>query len=56
MYGHSDWRSVSAYAVTPMATLVQNGLLTGDGQGKLLPTKTMTRAEMAVLLARALTF
>lgn len=56
MYGYSDWRSVSAYAVTPMATLVQNGLLTGDGQGKLLPTKTMTRAEMAVLLARALTF
>ena len=56
LYSYSDWRSVSAYAVDSVAVLVQNGLLSGDDQGRLLPGRTMTRAELAVLLARTLTF
>ena len=55
LYGFSDWQSVSAYARGPMSVLVQNGLLSGDDKGWLLPGQTMTRAEMAVVLARTLT-
>ena len=55
LYGFSDWQSVSAYARGPMSVLVQNGLLSGDDKGRLLPGQTMTRAEMAVVLARTLT-
>ena len=55
LYSFADWQSVSAYARGPLSVLVQNGLLSGDNQGRLLPGNTMTRAEMAVVLARTLT-
>lgn len=55
LYSYSDWQSISSYAREPMAVLVKNGLFSGDNQDRLRPTQTMTRAEMAVVLARALT-
>lgn len=55
LYGYSDWQSISPYARDAMAVLVKNGLLSGDDQGRLSPSQAMTRAEMAVVLAKAVT-
>lgn len=55
LYGYSDWQSVSGYARSSMAVLVENGIFSGDNMGRLMPGQTMTRAEMAVVLARTLT-
>ena len=55
LYGYSDWQSISPYARNAMAVLVKNGLFSGDTQGRLRPLQTMTRAEMAVVLAKAVT-
>lgn len=55
LYGYSDWQSVSSYARNAMSVLVKNGLFSGDTQGRLRPGQTMTRAEMAVVLAKAVT-
>lgn len=52
--GFPDASSVSDYAVTPMATLVKAGIITGSG-GKLNPKASITRAEMAVILYMVLT-
>lgn len=52
---YSDGQSVSGYARSAMAVLVENGIFSGDNLGRLLPGQTMTRAEMAVVLARTLT-
>lgn len=51
---YSDGNQVSGYAQTAMACLIQQGLLrTGDG--RLNPKANLTRADMAVLLHRAMT-
>lgn len=51
---YSDYSKVSGYARGAVAGLVQLGLLpTSDG--KLSPTENLTRADMAVLLHRAMT-
>lgn len=55
LYGYSDWQSVASYARGPMSVLVKNGLLSGNDQNQLCPGQTMSRAEMAVVLARAVT-
>lgn len=52
---YSDAASVPAYARGAMSVMVQSGILAGTAAGKLEPNRTMTRAEMAVVLARALT-
>ena len=52
---YSDASSVPAYARGAMSVMVQSGILAGTAAGKLEPNRTMTRAEMAVVLARALT-
>ena len=52
---YSDAASVPAYARGAMSVMVQSGILAGTTAGKLEPNRTMTRAEMAVVLARALT-
>lgn len=44
-----------AYARGAMSVLLQTGIITGTSAGKLEPARIMTRAEMAVVLARALT-
>lgn len=55
LYGYSDWQSVASYARGPMSVLVKNGLLSGNDKNQLNPKGTMSRAEMAVVLARAVT-
>ena len=51
----SDRGQIAAYAATAMATLVRLGVLAGDEGGRLNPTQSLTRAEMAVIFHRALT-
>ena len=50
-----DGASVADYARTAMAAMAQAGVIQGNEQGKLNPTGTLNRAEMAVILHRALT-
>ncbi len=47
-----DGDAVSNYAVEAMVWAVETGLLKGDDQGKLNPTATATRAEVATFLYR----
>lgn len=49
-----DRNRVSDYAVNAVAALVRSGLIKGD-DGRINPSNTITRAEMAVLLHRVLT-
>ena len=49
----TDRDDVSEYARTATATLVSQGLVAGSG-GNLSPKDTLTRAQMATLLARVL--
>ncbi|MCI9513498.1 MAG: hypothetical protein HFF61_04090 [Oscillospiraceae bacterium] len=49
-----DRNRVSDYAANAVAALVRSGLIKGD-DGKLNPTASISRAEMAVLLHRVLT-
>ena len=51
----SDRAQIASYARTPMAVLVSLGIFHGTGSG-LNPKGNLTRAEMAVVLARALTY
>lgn len=48
-----DAGEVSEYAVEGLSSLIQSGLVNGE-DGRLNPTKTLTRAQMATLLVRAL--
>ncbi|WP_308856436.1 S-layer homology domain-containing protein [uncultured Oscillibacter sp.] len=52
---YPDGGAVPAYARGAMSVLLQTGIITGTSAGKLEPGRIMTRAEMAVVLARALT-
>lgn len=52
--GFYDQSSVASYAVEPISALVRNGLIQGSGN-RIYPTSSLTRAEMAVILHRALT-
>lgn len=53
--GFSDRGSIASYAVEAVGTLVQMGVVKGDGNGRLRPTGTLTRAETAILLQYVLT-
>ena len=50
----SDYESISPDAVAAMSALVRRGVFNGD-DGRLQPKRTLTRAETAAILARALT-
>lgn len=45
-----DGGSVASYARDAVSTLVQMGAVSGDGNGRLNPRSTITRAEVAVIL------
>ena len=47
--GFRDMDSVSAYAIVPVNTLRQCGILNGDEERRVLPQKSMTRAEAATV-------
>ena len=53
--GFSDGAQVADYAKDAVATMISYGVLTGTSNGTLAPNTQMTRAEMAVVLARVLT-
>lgn len=50
-----DADRVAGYAREAMASLAGLGVFQGDGQGRLNPTAPLSRAEMAVILHRAIT-
>lgn len=50
-----DESSISAYARSAMAVMVEYGVLSGTADQTISPQKAITRAEMAVMLANALT-
>lgn len=52
---YPDGGTVTPYAQDAMATMVSYGIITGTSDGLLSPLGRMTRAEMAAVLARALT-
>lgn len=51
----TDGSSVAEYAQGPVAALVKAGVIQGDDSGRLNPTGSLNRAEMAVILHRVLT-
>lgn len=53
--GFSDRDSIAGYARNAIGALVQMGVVKGDGNGRLRPTGTLTRAETAILLQYVLT-
>ncbi len=48
----SDSKNITAYAKTPIATLTQNGLISGNASGQVNPKGNTTRAEAAVMIDR----
>ena len=52
--GFADDDAIAAWARAAVSALVEAGLLTGYEDGTFRPGQTLTRAEMAVLLMRAL--
>ena len=52
---YSDGWSVASYAQSAVAVMLENGILSGDESGALNPRSAVTRAEMAVMLSRAMT-
>lgn len=53
--GYSDGWSVASYAQSAMAIMIEYGIISGTGNGSLNPRGTTSRAEMAVMLSRAMT-
>ena len=52
----NDYKKVSTYAQEPIKLLVAHGIVAGDDKGNLNPKANITRAEMAVILHRVLTY
>ena len=50
-----DYSSVAAYAKTAISDLIEHGVVVGNN-GKINPKSNITRAEMAVILHRVLTY
>lgn len=50
-----DGSSVASYASSAVGAMVRLGVVQGDEKGRLNPLASITRAEMAVILYRALT-
>jgi len=54
LYSFSDRKEIADYAVSAVGTLVKAGLLKGGNNSQLNPRGNITRAEMAVIIYRAL--
>ena len=50
-----DYSSVASYAKTAISDLIEHGVVVGNN-GKINPKSNITRAEMAVILHRVLTY
>ena len=53
--GYHDERAIASYAREAMGSLVQMGILKGNGKGYLEPQRQLTRAEAAMLLHTIMT-
>ena len=51
----SDQAQVASYARSAVCAMVQAGVIQGDSSGKLNPTQSLTRGEMATILHRVIT-
>lgn len=56
LYNYADVTSVYTYAADQLSIMVQAGVVAGDSAGKLNPQAIMTRAEMAVVMHKAMTY
>ena len=56
LFGFSDSGTIAPHAIEAMAALVRHGIFQGDDRGLLNPTAYLTRAEMATILHRAVTY
>ena len=56
LFGFSDSGIIAPHAIEAMAALVRHGVFQGDDHGLLNPTAYLTRAEMAIILHRAVTY
>ena len=54
--GFRDGGMVAPYAQEAMSHMIEYGIITGTPEQKLNPIQSISRAEMAVMLARAITF
>lgn len=52
---YADGSKVSGFARDAMASMLRMGLLSGDDRGNLNPKKSITRAEIAVIMHKMLT-
>lgn len=52
--GFSDTGSISSWATSGMSTLAQMGIITGTDKGTINPKNSLTNAEVAAMLYRAL--
>lgn len=51
----SDQAQVASYSRSAVCAMVQAGVIQGDSSGKLNPTQSLTRGEMATILHRVIT-
>ena len=49
---YSDVKSISAYAKTPIAWAVQNGVISGMADGRVAPVEGASRAQIATIVMR----
>lgn len=56
LYTFRDVTSVYTYAAEALSVMVQAGIVSGDSSGNLNPQNLMTRAEMAVIIHKAMTY
>lgn len=55
LYAFTDYNSISSNARSAMISMIHMGLLRGDDYRRLNPTNSISRAEMAALIHRAMT-
>lgn len=53
---YNDYDKVADYAKAALAAMTAAGMIAGDNEGNLNPTKNMNRAEMAVVLHNSMTY
>lgn len=56
LYGFRDVTSIYTYAADSLSIMVQAGIVDGDSSGYLNPQNLMTRAEMAIVMHKAMTY
>ena len=52
---YTDGGAVAEHARVAVATMISHGIMQGNDSNYLLPYRSLTRAQMAVMLHRALT-